>query len=417
MVCPKVLLNIVFLTTVLLFSACSDGEDEPEIVASENIFINEIYASGDDWIELYNATDEVKNISGYKIYDEPLSKYTLPAGTSVPPRGFLIILCNDANTGLQTNFKLSSAGETVYLENTQGEVVDKVTFPALVNNQSYARFPDGSLILKITGNPTQAGLNGNASAPTITQVTRLPLIPAAANTVQVKASIQPGTPVASVRLFYRMNSTGAFSSLNMTNTAAEWVATIPALNNTGRVDYYVQATANAEVSVTSPPSAPDKLHFYVINTDPLPQLVINEFMAANVSCCPDNSSGTNEHDDWIEVYNAGTTPVNIAGYYFSDDTSNPFNSRIPDTNPSATTIQPGGYLRVWADGQRDQGPLHVDFALNSAGEAVGLYYLDGRTIDQFTFGPQSDNVSVGRNPNGTGPFQVLSSSSPGQPNN
>ncbi|MBN2132757.1 MAG: lamin tail domain-containing protein, partial [Sedimentisphaerales bacterium] len=49
-------------------------------------------------------------------------------------------------------------------------------------------------------------------------------------------------------------------------------------------------------------------------------LVINEFMAANNTSIQDSLG---DYDDWIEIYNAGETAVDLAGYYLTDDPSEP----------------------------------------------------------------------------------------------
>src|SRR5690242_7701902 len=142
--------NSLFLLTFIVWCglslvSCSSPEDEdPEVTADEQLYINEIFATGDDWIELYNASEDTKNISGYKIYDDVTNKYTLPNGITIPAKGYLILNCDDTGTGLNTNFKLTSGGETVYLENKSTEVIDKVEFPSLDNGQTYGRYPDGS---------------------------------------------------------------------------------------------------------------------------------------------------------------------------------------------------------------------------------------------------------------------------------
>src|SRR5690606_16520429 len=200
-------------------------------------------------------------------------------------------------------------------------------------------------------------------------------------------------------LFYKSSGSN-FTAVAMELNAGFYVGSIPALNNTGTVEYYVEVVNNSGDVSVSPYEAPDKNYKYLINNDVLPQLVINEFMAFNSSCCPDKDSGKDEFDDWIEIYNAGSTPVNIAGMYLSDDKSDPFKGKIPNSNASLTTIQPGGFLLVWADGEKDQGVLHLDFSLSTSGEDVGLYYLDGRAIDEITFGAQTENNSWGRTVDG-----------------
>jgi hypothetical protein len=56
------------------------------------------------------------------------------------------------------------------------------------------------------------------------------------------------------------------------------------------------------------------------------QLYINEVMASNATTIVDNFT---EYDDWIEIYNGGSVPVNLAGYYLSDDPQNLTQYQVP----------------------------------------------------------------------------------------
>jgi hypothetical protein len=411
--------RLCVLTVVFAAFSCSksDKEDEdPGVTANENLFVNEAYASdGEDWVEIHNKNSSSKDLTGYKIYDDVDNKYTLPSGTTIPANGFLVLICDDGATGLHTSFKLSSGGETVYLENKGGKVVDKLIFPELIDGQSFARFPDGATTTAITGAPTKESSNGSDGAPAISEVTRTPLVPTKAQAVTIRAELLNTAGIASVKLYYSVDE-GAFASLAMTANSGGFVATIPATNALGTVEYYVEATNMSAQSSVSPYEAPDKTYKYLLNEDVLPQLVINEFLAFNSSCCPDDDSGTPEFDDWIEIYNPTDAPVNIGGYYISDSKGNPFNSKIPKSNPTATTIPAKGYLIVWADGSGSQGELHLDFSLSNAGEDVGLYYIDGRKIDEYTFGTQSENVSLGRTTDGAGTWKTFASPTPGASN-
>ncbi len=126
---------------------------------------------------------------------------------------------------------------------------------------------------------------------------------------------------------------------------------------------------------------------------PIP-IIVNEFMASNDSCCADEYG---EYDDWIELFNAGTSPVDIGGMYITDDLNNPTTWQIPATAPDTTTIPPGGFLVLWADKQPEQGILHVKIKLSSGGEQIGLFASDGTTpVDTLTFGPQGTDTSYGR---------------------
>lgn len=155
-------------------------------------------------------------------------------------------------------------------------------------------------------------------------------------------------------------------------------------------------------------------YFYL--KESVPNLYINEFMAFNTSCCADTDSGKEEFNDWIEIYNPGATPIDIAGMYFSQDSKKPLGHKIPKTNPELTTIQPGGFLIIWADGSPDQGVLHLKFKLNQNGEYIGLYHEDGRKIDGLNFESQKENRSFGRITDGGEEWQEMSVPSPGKSN-
>jgi len=142
------------------------------------------------------------------------------------------------------------------------------------------------------------------------------------------------------------------------------------------------------------------------------QLFINEFMASNGNTIADE---TGEFEDWIEIYNAGSSAVNLAGYYMSDDATDPLQWQIPATNASLTTVPAGGYLILWAD--KDDGADHLDFKLGASGEDIVLLAPDGVTIvDQYTFTTQFEDVSFGRTEDGGADWDFFAASTPGAAN-
>jgi hypothetical protein len=128
------------------------------------------------------------------------------------------------------------------------------------------------------------------------------------------------------------------------------------------------------------------------------QVRINEWMASNQHTIADPVDGA--FDDWFELYNAGTTTVNLSGFTLTDTTNAPTRYVIP----AGFDIAPKGFLMVWADQQPEQtkigGELHVNFKLSSGGETIALYDNTGRLLDQVTFGNQLADVSEGRYPEG-----------------
>ena len=102
----------------------------------------------DDWIELYNNTNTTIDLDGYYLSDDPsnLFQWSFPAGTSILAGGYLVVWSDKdtLQTGLHTNFKLSSSGETIFLSDNTGSLIDQVSFASQSTDFSYARFPNGT---------------------------------------------------------------------------------------------------------------------------------------------------------------------------------------------------------------------------------------------------------------------------------
>ena len=155
---------------------------------------------------------------------------------------------------------------------------------------------------------------------------------------------------------------------------------------------------------------------YFLLREDKPKLYINEFMANNSSCCPDSLNKAGEFEDWIEIYNGGDISVDIGGMYFSQKEVKREAYQVPKNSPKLTTIKPGGFLLLWADGDPDRGVLHVAFKLDQDGEYIGFYDEDGRTIDTITFEGQKENISFGRSSDGGKVWKEFSLPTPGAAN-
>ncbi len=126
---------------------------------------------------------------------------------------------------------------------------------------------------------------------------------------------------------------------------------------------------------------------------------INEVMTSNNTTVK-NDLGS--YEDWIELYNAGTTAIDVAGLYISDKSTIPTLHKIPFGSPSQTTIPAGGYLVLWADGQTQEGALHLPFKLSKDGDTLLLSQKSASgtltTIDKIIYGTQNTDISYGRYP-------------------
>ena len=142
------------------------------------------------------------------------------------------------------------------------------------------------------------------------------------------------------------------------------------------------------------------------------EIYINEIMADNDVTIEDPDEA-GAFEDWIELYNPGATEVDLSGFYLTDDAANPTQWEFP----SGSTIDAGGYLVIWADGDIDQGDTHANFKLSASGESVLFYNNDGETlVDSVTFGEQTTDVSYGRFPDGSSSLTSLPAASPGATN-
>lgn len=132
-----------------------------------------------------------------------------------------------------------------------------------------------------------------------------------------------------------------------------------------------------------------------------PPVRINEWMADNGSVIANPVGG--KFSDWFELYNPGEQSADLSGYYLSESAANPNQFLIP----SGTVIPAHGYQLVWADKQSaantaGQGDLHVNFALDKKnGGVIALYSPSLALVDQVSFGKQTNNVSMGRFPDGS----------------
>jgi hypothetical protein len=127
-------------------------------------------------------------------------------------------------------------------------------------------------------------------------------------------------------------------------------------------------------------------------------LVINEFMAANSGFFRDPQG---QSDDWVEIYNAGSQMIDMAGMYLTDDLAVPRKWKVPTNVPQLTKVVAKGYLIIWLDGDTADSGLHASFALDSMGDQIALFDTDGTMlIDAISFEGQRGNISYGRYPDG-----------------
>jgi len=129
----------------------------------------------------------------------------------------------------------------------------------------------------------------------------------------------------------------------------------------------------------------------------------------------DNPDAPESVNDWVELFNRGTSAVSLNGWSLSDRSGTSQKWLFPDVS-----IPAGGYLVVILDGKDiktpgNNGYLHADFSLDADGEYLGLRDATGALVQEFSkLPPGSPFHSFGRN--AAGSYVYFDQATPGAAN-
>jgi hypothetical protein len=128
------------------------------ILVTGSLVINELMADNentiadqdgdfDDWIELFNNSEEAIHLEGYYLTDDPneLAQWIFP-DTTIAAGGYLVIWADkdEEQEGLHSNFKLSADGESIILSDANLNPIDEIEFEVQQADISFGRFPNGT---------------------------------------------------------------------------------------------------------------------------------------------------------------------------------------------------------------------------------------------------------------------------------
>lgn len=189
----KRLLNskLPFFTIGALFLALTPIQSWAQVVVNEfscsNYSLN-VAGNNEDFIELYNPTAADINVGGWHLSDnvDNPTKFSLPAGTTVPAGGFLTVICSgsalvgDLYDGgfLNTNFRIHQCKEeSVVWADAGGNILESYSFGqgggaggdvgTISTNQadhSWARETDGMGDWRICTDPSPDASNLGSAA-------------------------------------------------------------------------------------------------------------------------------------------------------------------------------------------------------------------------------------------------------------
>lgn len=379
------------------------------LTVAQPIVINEVESNGgtpDDWVELYNPGSSPVDIGGYVVKDEDDTHiYTVPAGTMIPGGGYYV--------AEPLGFGLGNP-DFARLFNPQGALVDSYNWTAHAAT-TYGRCPDGSGGFVTTVSSTKGAANNCA--------------PVSFSSLKInEVESNGGTPDDWVELINTGTGTldiSGWSFVDNDGTHARYV--IPAGTTIPAGGYYVLESGDFGFGLGAPDSAnlynaAGELHESYEWTTHSPTTygrcpnASGEFAvtasstkgAAN-SCASlittvkvnEVESDDGQPGDWVELYNTGTTAVNIGGFVFKDN-----NDARNYMIPAGTMIAPSGYYVL--------EEAAFDFGLGAA-DSARLYDTTGLLVDSYEWSAHA-TTTYGRCPDGTGSFTTTSASTKGAAN-
>ncbi len=140
-------ISIIFFLAFLINSASTASIFINEFMADNDGTIPDEANEYDDWIELYNSSEQSVDLSGMYMTDdlnEP-DKWQIPSGVFISGNGYLIIWA-DEDTGqgnTHADFKLRKDGEEIGIFDSNEDEIDSVVFGSQNTDESYGRYPDG----------------------------------------------------------------------------------------------------------------------------------------------------------------------------------------------------------------------------------------------------------------------------------
>ena len=439
-----------------------------EVRISEVIPGNSFYADASglvaDIVELENTSDTEADISGFILQDGiDGTRFVFPKGTVIEPGGFYLVYCARAQKqGTYADFALSrNGGETLLLYTDHELLTDYFTTGFCGKNEASVRLGDGITTIPYStpGFPnTEEGY-----------LACLEFYSAAGNIVisEIMSSNQSytfrdGTAPDWVELFNRSSETVDLSGYGLSDSASTVRYIFPEETKLEPGAYLaIACDGNAGVTENAAHfglsfsggevvflTAPDgTLHTaamtirtgtdtsLVYNNSVMPSvskqptpgfanndsglkayrdtkglietgLVISEFMPKN-TCVYASTDGI--FRDWIELYNAGTSGINLSSFCLSDRGDDLARYQLP-----AKVLEPGDYVVILCDKEAASFGDVAPFGLSSKGGAVILSSVSGEVIDQAFYSACDDDRSFIRNDDGT--FTETDCSTPGYPN-
>ena len=193
-----------------------------ELMASTTSTIQDTNNEFDDWIELYNTSNNSISLSGLYLSDEwfNLAKWSFP-DIIVLPNNYVVLWADsdESQSGIHASFKLASEGEQLFLSDASGLILDSVTFTNQLEDISFGRFQNGIGDFELLS-PTFNATNNTATIIPVNNQLVLKIYPNPVNEmlfVNIESQGETTVQIVDVlgRIIYSQNTSAGIFNLNI----------------------------------------------------------------------------------------------------------------------------------------------------------------------------------------------------------
>jgi hypothetical protein len=143
-----------------------------EVSAANGIYVNDFFKRN-DWVELYNTTDQDIDVEGMYLSDNPAKplKYQIALSDDaayssvIPAHGYLVVWCDKLQSlsQLHASFKLAAEGGEVLITAADQSWTDHLSYGLMKADETIGRYPDGADQVFSMNVPTIARANLTSS--------------------------------------------------------------------------------------------------------------------------------------------------------------------------------------------------------------------------------------------------------------
>ncbi|MBU0596803.1 lamin tail domain-containing protein [Patescibacteria group bacterium] len=374
--------------------------------ANTDIVINEIgayEASGHEWIEIFNKGSNPVDLENWKFWEaETNHGLNLISGDDyiIEPGEYAIITQNDTNfltdypgvtgTILDSSWNtLNESGEEIGLKDSAGDFVEFFTYISATDfslerkDANTADYTENNWVEHLDGNSVgRANYWSGGEDPDPD--------PDPENQAPTAVITAPATGKTDIEI--TLNGSNS-NDADGTITEFEWQIDDEYIGGEETITYTFTTTGTFSIIliVTDDDNATstDSLNILITDeeeteepeptpTSTLALIFINEFVSDAVS----------EENEWIELYNASTSSIDLNGYTLHDG-----NSQI---YAPTSTLEAGDFVIITLSSNK----------LNNSGDIIILKNVDEETVDQVTYGTWEDGDASDNAPAVTDPNSV-----------